>query len=187
MNVSGARSIILNAHSTKERERERFYNLASCINNVVSDDAATSPSMNWKIFWWRKHWINTVAFFRNRTEVLLDLPRGGVETIRDTTLQKQDQNTTRMLIFRMLHDDECHITINANLCERTNNSAGVKGQACLAEVFFILMLARIPVNRIGWVFMQSQIIFLLRLIGAAVFSKRASPKTEPARLMSSAP
>jgi len=87
----------------------------------------------------------------------------------------------------MLHDDECHITINAHLCERTGNSAGVRGQARLAKVFFIFILARIPANRIGWVFMQSQVIFLLRLIGAAIFSKRASPKTGPARLMCSAP
>ena len=39
--------------------------------------------------------------------MLLDLPRGTVESIRDTTSQKHDQNTTRMLSFRMSHDDEC--------------------------------------------------------------------------------
>ena len=73
-----------------------------------------------------------------------------------------------------------HVTINTNLCERTGNSAGVRGQARLAEVFFILIFARIVANRIGWVFMQSQIIFLLRLIGAL-----RSFQSEPARNWSS--
>ena len=53
-----------------------------------------------------------------------------------------------------------HVTINTNLCKRTRNSAGVRGHSRLAEVFFILMLARILANRIGWGFMQSQIINL---------------------------
>ena len=35
-----------------------------------------------------------------------------------------------------------------------------RGHSRLAEVFFILILARILANRIGWGFMQSQIIKL---------------------------
>ena len=53
-----------------------------------------------------------------------------------------------------------HVTINTNLCERTGNSVGVRGHSRLAEEFFILILASILANGIGWGFMQSQIINL---------------------------
>ena len=48
MNVSGARNIFLNVHAARERERD-FLTLSLPSIMVVSDGAATSPSMNWKI------------------------------------------------------------------------------------------------------------------------------------------
>ena len=64
---------------------------------VVSDGAAASPSMYWKICDDVSTELTPLLSLGNRTEVLLDLPRGRVESIRGTNLQKQDQNTTTML------------------------------------------------------------------------------------------
>ena len=68
--------------------------------------------------------------------MLLDLPRGRVESIPGTNLQNQDQNTTRMLIFRILRDDERTGYDQYKFMQTAGNSAGVRGHSRLAEVFF---------------------------------------------------